>query len=334
MEVSDPLLEVRNLQVAFPIWGGVFQRKVGEIRAVDGVSFHIQRGETLGLVGESGCGKTTIAKAIVNIHKTMTPGVRESGEVVFHTDDGPVDLLTLNNRAMRPLRSQIQMVFQDPFSSLNPRQTVEQIIDAPLRLHTRQTARERFQRVKQLLERVGLQSLHAGRYPHEFSGGQRQRVGIARALAVRPKLIIADEAVSALDVSVQAQVINLLEDLQEEFHLTYLFVAHDLSVVYHISDRIAVMYLGNLVEMGDADKVYREPAHPYSRALISAIPYPDPSSTKTDRIKLTGEVPTPSNKPSGCPFRTRCWLVREECSAALPPLEVKQSGQLAACPYT
>ncbi len=329
----DPLLEVRNLKVGFPVWGGLLRHKVGEVRAVDDVSFTIHNGETLGLVGESGCGKTTVARAIINILRAMVPGVHEEGQIIFHGDNGPVDLLKLSRGQMRPLRSQIQMIFQDPFSSLNPRMTVGQLIERPLQIHTRQSSKQRSERIAWLLDRVGLQPDYASRYPHEFSGGQRQRIGIARALAVSPKLIIADEPVSALDVSVQAQVINLLQDLQKEFGLTYLFVAHDLSVVYHISDRIAVMYLGNIVELGDAEAVYHHPAHPYSRALLSAVPQPDPHKTRADRIKLEGEIPTPLAKPSGCPFRTRCPIARDECALKRPPLMRVSTGQLAACPF-
>ena len=327
-----PLLEVRNLKVAFPVWGGFFRHKVGEVRAVDDVSFTVHEGETLGLVGESGCGKTTISRAIVRILKSMTPGVEIDGEIIFHTDDGPLDLLTLTPGQMRPLRAQIQLVFQDPFSSLNPRMTVSHLIDNPLRLHTDQSARERTDRVAWLLERVGLQPDYANRYPHEFSGGQRQRIGIARALAVNPRLIILDEPVSALDVSVQAQVINLLQDLQEEFGLTYLFVAHDLSVVYHISDRIAVMYLGNLVEIGNAESVYHHPAHPYSHALLSAVPHPDVEHRR-ERQELIGEIPTPLNKPSGCGFRTRCPIAHKQCAKKVPPLAETSPTRLVACPY-
>lgn len=332
--MSDILLEVNNLTVCYPVWGGVLQRKIGEVRAVDNVSFTIRRGETLGLVGESGCGKTTIAKAVVNILRATIPGIHQEGEILFHTEKGPVNLLDLPRSEMRPLRAEVQIIFQDPFSSLNPRMTVGSIIEAPLRIHTRQTRGQRKERVSWLLERVGLQPEQASRYPHEFSGGQRQRVGIARALAVNPKLIIADEPVSALDVSVQSQVINLLQDLQDELGLTYLFVAHDLSVVYHISDRIAVMYLGNLIEIGDSDAVYLKPAHPYSRALVSAVPRPDPKSDRADRQMLEGEIPTPLNKPSGCAFRTRCPLAQSECALTVPSLESKKSGQRAACPLT
>ena len=332
--MSDVLLEVRNLKVGYPVWGGVLRHKVGEVRAVDGVSFTIRRGQTLGLVGESGCGKTTIAKAIVNILRATVPGIHQEGEIIFHAGSRAVDLLSLSRSEMRPLRSQIQMIFQDPFSSLNPRMTVGNIIEGPLRLHTDLTRKQRVERVNWLLDRVGLQADHAGRYPHEFSGGQRQRVGIARALAANPQLIVADEPVSALDVSVQAQVINLLQDLQDELGLTYLFVAHDLSVVYHISDNIAVMYLGTVVEIGSSDPVYRRPAHPYSRALVSAVPRPDPSSDRSDRQRLEGEIPTPLNKPTGCPFRTRCPIVKPDCADDRPELQEKETGQLAACPYT
>ncbi len=332
--MPDPLLEIRNLKIAYPVWGGVLRHKVGEVRAVDDISVAIEPGETLGLVGESGCGKTTVAKAVVNILKATVPGVRQEGQILFRTEKGAINLLELTRREMRPQRAEIQMIFQDPFSSLNPRMTVGDIIDAPLRLHTDQPKAERRKKVQSLLERVGMQADHIGRYPHEFSGGQRQRVGIARALAVNPKLIVADEPVSALDVSVQSQVINLMMDLQDEFNLTYLFVAHDLSVVHHISDRIAVMYLGNLVEIGDADTVYRSPAHPYSQALVSAVPKPDPHGDRSGRQKLEGEIPTPLDKPSGCPFRTRCPIAKPECADAVPPLELKESGQMAACPYT
>ena len=332
--MTQPLLEVRHLKVRFPIWGGILRHKVAEVVAVDDVSFTLYKGETLGLVGESGCGKTTAAKAICNILKDTAPGVVEEGEVIFHADRGPVDLLKLRRGEMKEYRRQIQMIFQDPFSSLNPRMTVSEIVERPLKVHTQQSAKERRDRVHYLLDRVGLQPEYASRYPHEFSGGQRQRIGIARALALQPKLIIADEPVSALDVSVQSQVINLLQDLQDEFHLTYLFVAHDLSVVYHISNRIAVMYLGSLIEIGDAETVYRQPMHPYSRALLSAVPHPDPRGSRAERIKLTGEIPSPLKKPGGCSFHPRCPIARPVCSEVPPPLEQKESGQHAACPFT
>lgn len=332
--MSKPLLEVNNLVVRFPIWGGVLRHKVAEVRAVDGVSFTLYEGETLGLVGESGCGKTTIAKAICNLLKDTAPGVHTEGSIVFHAKEGPVDLLKLSRSEMKPHRREIQMIFQDPFSSLNPRMTVREIIERPLKIHTTQTSKQRRERVNSLLDRVGLQPDYALRYPHEFSGGQRQRIGIARALAVQPQLIVADEPVSALDVSVQSQVINLLQDLQDEFGLTYLFVAHDLSVVHHISNRIAVMYLGDMAELGDADVVYHKPAHPYSRALLSAVPQPDPRGRKALRIQLKGEIPSPLNKPGGCSFHPRCPIARPECGVHIPALEQKTTGQIAACPYT
>lgn len=328
----EPLLEVRNLVVRFPIWGGVLRHKVGEVRAVDNVSFKVNRGETLGLVGESGCGKTTIAKAICHILRETSPGVHVEGEILFHTPRGAIDLLGLSRRQMRSHREEIQMIFQDPFSSLNPRMTVREIVERPLKVHTQRTSQERRNTVDSLLERVGLRPEYALRYPHEFSGGQRQRIGIARALAVQPNLIIADEPVSALDVSVQSQVLNLLLELQQEFGLTYIFVAHDLSVVHHISHRIAVMYLGNMVEIGDAESVYRTPAHPYTKALLSAVPKLVPRGERPDRIRLKGEIPSPLNKPSGCAFHPRCPIAVAECTRATPTLERKRTGQLVACP--
>ena len=331
--MGKPLLEVKNLSVRYPIWGGIFRRKVAEVRAVDGISFTLDHGETLGLVGESGCGKTSAAKAICNLLKATAPGTIVQGEVIFHDPQGTVDLLPLKRGEMRPHREEIQMIFQDPFSSLNPRMTVREIIERPLKVHRDMDRSARAKRVEELLERVGLQPEYAMRYPHEFSGGQRQRIGIARALAVRPKLIIADEPVSALDVSVQSQVINLLQDLQDEFDLTYLFVAHDLSVVYHISDRIAVMYLGNLVELGTADQVYHSPQHPYSQALLSAVPHPDPDSDRTDRIRLKGEIPSPLNKPSGCGFHPRCPIAQPTCDQEVPTLQSISGDHFAACPY-
>jgi oligopeptide/dipeptide ABC transporter ATP-binding protein len=331
--MSEPLLEVRELGVGFPLFGGLLQRRSGEVRAVDNVSFSVATGETLGVVGETGCGKSTLAKAIVNILRPMTPQVRLGGRILYYRDGRPIDLLRLGTRAMRPLRAQIQMIFQDPFSSLNPRMTVGQILDTPLRLHTRMPARQRHREIGWLLDRVGMEPQCAARYPHEFSGGQRQRVGIARALALRPKLIIADEPVSALDVSVQAQVINLMQDLQDEFGLTYVFIAHDLSVVHHVSNRIAVMYLGNVVETGDADAVYHHPAHPYTRALLSAIPHPQPGAARAERVRLTGEIPTPLDKPSGCGFRTRCPMAKRACADSVPPLLPQATGQIAACPF-
>jgi len=327
-----PLLEVQDLRVRFPVTGGVFARKIGEVRAVDGVSFSLERGETLGLVGESGCGKSTVGRAVINILRAMSYGVEISGRVLYHHKSGVVDLASLSRSQMRRYRSDIQMIFQDPYSSLNPRMTVNQIVEEPLRIHTKDSPSERRRRVAELLKKVGLTAEQSNRYPHEFSGGQRQRIGIARALATNPQIIIADEPVSALDVSIQAQVINLMQDLQEEFKLSYLFIAHDLSVVRHISDRIAVMYLGNIVEIGPAELIYSKPLHPYSLALLSAVPRPDPDAAKNRRIHLVGDVPSPMNKPSGCAFRTRCPIARPTCADAVPPLELKEA-RWVACPW-
>ena len=326
------LLEVQDLKVRFPVTGGVFARKIGEVRAVDGVSFTLDRGETLGLVGESGCGKSTVGRAVINILRSMSYGVDITGKILYHHKNGVVDLAKLSRSEMRPYRSDIQMIFQDPYSSLNPRMTVNQIVEEPLRIHTKDSSQERRRRVAELLGKVGLTAEQANRYPHEFSGGQRQRIGIARALATNPQIIIADEPVSALDVSIQAQVINLMQDLQNEFQLSYIFIAHDLSVVRHIADRIAVMYLGNIVEVGPAEPIYSSPLHPYSRALLSAVPRPDPDAPKDRRIHLTGDVPSPLQKPSGCAFRTRCPIARPTCADAVPPLEEKE-GRWVACPW-
>ena len=328
---ADVLLEVKNLSVRFPVLGGVFLRRQGAVRAVDGVSFTLRRGETLGLVGESGCGKTTVGRAIINILRAMSYQVEIEGQVLYHHPSGVVDLASLSRHAMRPYRADIQMVFQDPYSSLNPRKTVGQIVEEPLTIHSTSTKAERQDRVRWLIEKVGLSVDHIGRYPHEFSGGQRQRIGIARALATNPKIVIADEPVSALDVSVQAQVINLMQDLQQEFGLSYIFIAHDLSVVRHISDRIAVMYLGNVVELGPSDDVYTHPVHPYSRALLAAAPKPVPTGTRVRRARLGGDVPSPLNKPSGCAFRTRCPLAQPSCAEAIPPL-IPKGGHEVACP--
>jgi oligopeptide transport system ATP-binding protein len=320
---AEPLLKVKNLVKRFPITGGILQRVVDHVHAVDGVSFEIGKGETLGLVGESGCGKSTTGRCILRLIEPT------SGEVWFEGKDVP----RLGKEEMRALCRDMQIIFQDPFASLNPRMTVASIIGEALQIHKlTKNQRELEERVVKLLETVGLQPDHMRRYPHEFSGGQRQRIGIARALAVEPKLIICDEPVSALDVSIQAQVINLLEDLQEEFGLTYLFIAHDLSVVEHISTRIAVMYLGRVVEIAPAEELYDTPLHPYSEALLSAVPIPDPT-VKRQRIMLQGDVPNPIRPPSGCHFHTRCPIARPDCAQRAPVLEEKRPGHWAACHY-
>lgn len=326
----EKILELKDLKVLFPLFGGVFFRKRLAVRAVDGVSLDLYKGETLGLVGESGCGKSTVGRAIVNVLRAMSHGVEISGKILYHGQGNPVDINSLDRSHMRKLRSDIQMIFQDPYSSLNPRMTVRQIIEEPLKIHTRASTAERKERVFSLLEKVGLTHEQANRYPHEFSGGQRQRIGIARALSTQPKIIIADEPVSALDVSIQAQVINLMEDLQEEFGLSYIFIAHDLSVVRHISNRIAVMYLGNIVEVGPTNQVYTQPKHPYSNALLSAVPQPIPGRTNR-RIPLVGDVPSPIDKPSGCSFHTRCPIAEESCATNTPTLQ-KKNDRLVACP--
>lgn len=327
--MTDKILEVENLKVYFPIHGGIFLKKIGEVKAVDGVSFSINRGETLGFVGESGCGKTTVGKSIVHLVKVT------EGKILFHrSEKETIDLGRLTKKQMKEYRPDIQMIFQDPYSSLNPRMSVEQMIKEPMTLHCKDmTKKEQDERVSWLLEKVGLLPDQANRYPHEFSGGQRQRIGFARALATKPKLIVADEPVSALDVSIQAQVINLLQDLQEEFGLTYLFIAHDLSVVEHISNRIAVMYLGNIVEIGNSKDIYHNPIHPYSKALLSAVPLPDPTIKKEQRVILKGDVPSPLNKPSGCGFRTRCPIVKPDCSDSIPQLKEITPGRFVACFY-
>ena len=329
--MSDTLLDVRDMKVHFPIHGGALYRRVATVKAVDGVSFTLERGEVLGLVGESGCGKSTLGRSILNLLRHVTYNVEVSGNVRFEGHE----ILDLPQHRMRPLRKDMQMIFQDPFSSLNPRMSVLQMIADPLRIHTRVSRAEREEQALKLMEKVGLRREQANRYPHEFSGGQRQRISIARALATRPKLVIADEPVSALDVSIRAQVINLMQDLQDELNLTYLFIAHDLSVVRHISDRIAVMYLGNIVEIGPAESVYTDPKHPYTRALISAVPQPDPRLRGRERIMLPGDVPSPMAKPSGCGFRNRCPIAKPACADVVPPLAPVAPGALqwAACPY-
>jgi oligopeptide transport system ATP-binding protein len=321
--MNDVLLEVRNLVKHFTVGGGLFGGQPGLVRAVDGVSFSIRRGETLGLVGESGCGKTTTGRCILQLERPT------SGQVLFEGRD----LTTLDGRALRAVRRRIQVIFQDPYSSLNPRMTVGEIIAEPLAVHgIVTTAAGRRDRVRDLLNRVGLLPQHGTRYPHQMSGGQRQRVGIARALAMEPTLIICDEPVSALDVSIQAQIINLLEDLQAEFGLTYLFIAHDLAVVRHISDRVAVMYLGKVVEMADRKTLYDEPLHPYTKALLSAVPIPDPElEARRQHIVLRGEVPSPLNPPAGCVFHPRCPVAEERCQTVVPELREIRPGHWAAC---
>ena len=333
MSRNGRLVNVKNLHVYFPVFGGVFSKKVNSVKAVDGISFSIEKNQTIGLVGESGCGKTTVGRAMINILHHVAPDVEIGGEINYHFENEVVDFTKLNPKKMQKYRSKVQMIFQDPFASLNPRMTVSQIISEPLQIHTKMSKSEMQDRVGWLLDKVGLQPEQAQRFPHEFSGGQRQRVGIARALATNPDLIICDEPVSALDVSIQAQVINLMMDLQDEFNLSYLFIAHDLSVVEHISDKIVVMYLGNIVEMGDSAEVYHHPRHPYSRALLSSVPLPDPSQKDRKRIVLKGDIPNPINKPSGCAFRTRCPIAKPECAEEIPNLVDVGNNHLVACPY-
>jgi oligopeptide transport system ATP-binding protein len=322
MSTTVPLLQVRNLKTHFPIRTGVVRRAKGAVRAVDDVSFDVHRGETLGLVGESGCGKTTLGRTIVRL---LDP---TAGDIVF---DG-TSIARLGRRQLRPFRREMQIVFQDPYSSLNPRKRVRTIVGAPLRIHRIGDRRERRRQVDELLEAVGLSPEHANRFPHEFSGGQRQRIGIARALALRPKLIVADEPVSALDVSIQAQIVNLLEELQDEFDLTYLVIAHDLGLVRHVSDRIAVMYLGRIVELSPAEELYTKPIMPYTEALLSAVPVPNPDlAEKRERISLRGDVGNPADPPSGCRFHPRCQYATEICSRVEPPLVSYGNGHLAAC---
>ena len=333
MSRNGQLVDVNNLHVYFPVFGGVFSKKVNSVKAVDGISFSIEKNQTIGLVGESGCGKTTVGRAMINILHHVAPDVEISGNINYHFENEVVDFTKLNPKKMQKYRSKVQMIFQDPFASLNPRMTVSQIISEPLQIHTKMSKSEMMNRVGWLLDKVGLQLEQTQRFPHEFSGGQRQRVGIARALATNPDLIICDEPVSALDVSIQAQVINLMMDLQDEFNLSYLFIAHDLSVVEHISDKIVVMYLGNIVEVGDSTEVYHHPRHPYSRALLSSVPLPDPSQKDRKRIVLKGDIPTPINKPSGCAFRTRCPIAKPECSDDIPSLVDTDNEHWVACPY-
>ena len=324
--MDGTILEVRNLTKHFPIKRGLLKRTVGMVKAVDDVSFDIKTGETLGLVGESGCGKTTTSRCLL---RAIEP---TSGEIMFRTAEGnEVNVATLPNREMRPLRREMQMVFQDPFSSLNSRMSLLDIVGEPLLVHGMTNRQERQDRVAELLRLVGLRPEYMQRYPHAFSGGERQRIGIARALALHPRLVVADEPVSALDVSVQAQVINLLMDLQSEFKLTYLFVAHDLSVVKQISDRVVVMYVGKIVEMANTEEMFTNPKHPYTEALLAAVPVPDPRARRQDRKLLQGEVANPANPPSGCYFHPRCPYVQDVCRTETPSLQEVSPGHYASC---
>jgi oligopeptide transport system ATP-binding protein len=316
-------LDARNIVKHYPIWGGVFMKQTGSVKAVDGVSLAIGEGETVGLVGESGCGKTTFGRAILRLEEPT------SGEVLFQGRN----ILGCSKHEMQALRREMQIIFQDPFSSLNPRKTISHIIGEPLLVHGVKSRQEREGRVLELLEVVGLRKEHMRRYPHQFSGGQRQRIGVARALALRPKLVVCDEAVSALDVSIQAQVINLLKDLQRDFGLTYLFISHDLSVVEHVSDRVAVMYLGKIVELAPSKDLYLEPLHPYTQALLSAVPIPDPSLQRPGRIILKGDVPSPIDPPAGCRFHPRCRYAEGICSQKEPPLSEIRERHWAACHF-
>jgi oligopeptide transport system ATP-binding protein len=323
------LVEVENLKVYFPIRAGIFKSIKGHVRAVDDISFEVRRGETLGLVGESGCGKSTTGRALIRLREPTGGRVRFDG----------TDLTTLKTGPLRRLRRRMQIIFQDPYGSLDPRQTVGSIIAEPLETHRLAKGPAKAERIAELLKMVGLDPTYVNRYPHEFSGGQRQRIGVARALAVEPEFIVCDEPISALDVSIQAQVLNLLTDLRDRLGLTYLFIAHDLSVVKHISDRVAVMYLGKIVEIGPPDQLYTQPGHPYTRALLSAVPVPDPiAERKRRRVILTGDVPSPANPPSGCRFHTRCWLYEklgkpENCRTVDPPLYGVGADHAAACHY-
>ncbi|MGW0595689.1 ABC transporter ATP-binding protein [Streptomyces sp. NPDC002776] len=323
--MAEPLLQVRGLVKHYPLTTGIlFKKQVGAVKAVDGVDFELDRGETLGIVGESGCGKSTVAKLLVNLERPTAGSIRYKGE----------DITKLSGKALRTVRRNIQMVFQDPYTSLNPRMTVGDIIGEPYDIHPEVAPKgDRRRKVQDLLDVVGLNPEYIHRYPHQFSGGQRQRIGIARGLALRPEVIVADEPVSALDVSVQAQVINLMDRLQNEFDLSYIFIAHDLSIVRHISDRVGVMYLGRIVETGKDTEIYDHPTHPYTQALLSAVPVPDPEAREhRDRIILTGDVPSPTNIPSGCRFRTRCWKAQERCAQEVPLLAVPSHLSLLAGP--
>ena len=325
MTTNNVLMHVKDLVKHFPITQGiVIQRQVGAVRAVDGISFDVHKGETLGLVGESGCGKSTTGRTILQLYRPT------SGDVVF---DG-VNLVTLKGAELRKIRKKMQMIFQDPYASLNPRMTISEIVGEPLIVHEVASGKEVEQRVEHLLELVGLSPSFANRFPHEFSGGQRQRIGVARALALQPSFIVCDEPISALDVSIQAQVVNLLEDLQQQFGLTYLFIAHDLSMVRHISDRVAVMYLGVIVELASRDEIYNSPLHPYTQALLSAVPIPDPfAESQRKRVILQGDVPSPTNPPSGCRFRTRCPIAKDICAEIRPDWRELKPGHFVACHF-
>jgi|SRR5437868_8573365 oligopeptide transport system ATP-binding protein len=321
---SDVLVNVQGLKMYFPVTAGlIFQRKIADVKAVDGINLQVKKGETLGLVGESGCGKSTTGRAILQLYKPT------AGSVRF----GNLELTKLGGNELRRMRRKMQMIFQDPYASLNPRMSIGSIIGEPLAIHgLAKGGRARKERIQDLMRVVGLNPYYANRYPHEFSGGQRQRIGIARALAVEPDFIVADEPVSALDVSIQAQIINLLEDLQQQFGLTYLFIAHDLSVVRHISDRVGVMYLGKMMELADRNELYENPLHPYTKALLSAVPVPDPNVEKQrERIILTGDVPSPLRPPSGCVFHTRCPIAIEECRQVIPEWRDVGAGHMVAC---